>query len=68
MLRYLSLALALLVAAPAVAQMPAALLTTSALALGKTAPAFAGRAVDGRPVELRQLLKKGPAVLYFYRG
>lgn len=61
-------ALALL-AAPALAQpAPTPPLAASALAVGTAAPAFKGQDATGRPVELRQLLKKGPVVLYFYRG
>ncbi|UOQ97270.1 AhpC/TSA family protein [Hymenobacter sp. 5317J-9] len=61
-------ALALL-ASPALAQSsPTPALTASALAVGSVAPAFKGQDAAGRPVELRQLLKKGPVVLYFYRG
>ena len=62
------LAAALLLAGPALAQTPAAPLTASALAVGTVAPAFKSQDAAGRPVELRQLLKKGPVVLYFYRG
>ncbi|MGY3089830.1 peroxiredoxin [Hymenobacter sp. UYAg731] len=60
----------MLLAAPALAQTtaPAPSLTASALAVGSTAPDFKGQDAAGRPVELRQLLKKGPVVLYFYRG
>jgi peroxiredoxin len=61
-------ALGLLIAPAAMAQTPAAPLVASALAVGETAPAFKGQDAAGRPVELRQLLKKGPVVLYFYRG
>ena len=64
-----NLAGALLLAAPALAQTaPAPPLTASALAVGTTAPAFKGQDAAGHSVELRQLLKKGPVVLYFYRG
>ncbi len=38
------------------------------LPVGSVAPDFNGMDAAGRPVELRQLLKKGPVVLYFYRG
>ena len=62
------LAAGLLLAAPAVAQSMAPSLTASALAVGTEAPAFKAKDVAGHPVELRQLLKKGPVVLYFYRG
>ncbi|MEJ7664448.1 MAG: redoxin domain-containing protein [Hymenobacter sp.] len=61
-------AAALLLAAPAVAQSTTPMLTASALAVGTEAPTFKGQDVAGRPVELKQLLKKGPVVLYFYRG
>ncbi len=57
----------LLLAGPALAQTPAAPLTASALAVGTAAPAFNGQDAAGRPVEQRQLLKKGPVVLYFCR-
>ncbi|GAA4017852.1 peroxiredoxin-like family protein [Hymenobacter fastidiosus] len=42
--------------------------TAAPLAVGSVAPAFKGKDAAGRPVELKQLLKKGPVVLYFYRG
>ena len=42
--------------------------TATPLAVGSVAPAFKGRDAAGRPIELQQLLKKGPVVLYFYRG
>ena len=58
----------LLLAVPATAQTTAAPLAASALAVGETAPAFHGQDAAGRSVELRQLLKKGPVVLYVYRG
>ncbi|GAB3855711.1 hypothetical protein GCM10028822_26990 [Hymenobacter terrigena] len=58
-----------LLAAPVLAQTaPVPPLTASALAVGTAAPAFKGQDAARRPVELRQLLKKGPVVLYFYRG
>ncbi|ALW86687.1 hypothetical protein AUC43_17330 [Hymenobacter sedentarius] len=38
------------------------------LAVGTAAPSFKAKDATGRPVELPQLLKKGPVVLYFYRG
>ena len=66
--KILLLAAAGLLAGPALAQTPAAPLTAAALAVGTVAPAFKGQDAAGRPVELRQLLKKGPVVLYFYRG
>ncbi|AMR26759.1 hypothetical protein A0257_06300 [Hymenobacter psoromatis] len=68
MLKIFPLAAALLLAGSAHAQTPATPLTASALAVGTVAPAFKGQDAAGRPVELRQLLKKGPVVLYFYRG
>lgn len=58
----------LLLAAPAAGQSVAPSLTASALAVGTEAPAFKAKDAAGHPVELRQLLKKGPVVLYFYRG
>ena len=36
--------------------------------MGTAAPAFKTKDAAGRSVELKQLLKKGPVVLYFYRG
>lgn len=42
--------------------------TAQALAVGTAAPAFKTKDAAGRSVELKQLLKKGPVVLYFYRG
>jgi peroxiredoxin len=42
--------------------------TATPLAVGSVAPAFKGFDAAGQPVELKQLLKKGPVVLYFYRG
>ena len=52
------------------AQAPAAApaLVARALRVGDQAPGFNAKDANGRPVELRQLLKKGPVVLYFYRG
>ncbi len=46
---------------------PAAL-EAKALTVGAVAPAFKATTAEGQPIELRQLLKKGPVVLYFYRG
>ena len=66
--RHYLTSLLLLAASVARAQTPAIPLIASALAVGETAPAFQGRDAAGQPVELRQLLKKGPVVLYFYRG
>ena len=57
----------LLAAGPALAQTTPPL-TAAPLKVGETAPAFRGQDADGHPVELKQLLKKGPVVLYFYRG
>ncbi|WP_051718889.1 peroxiredoxin-like family protein [Hymenobacter sp. IS2118] len=42
--------------------------TAAPLAVGTVAPAFKGKDATGKPIELKQLLKKGPVVLYFYRG
>lgn len=52
------------------AQAPAAApaLMATALRVGDQAPAFNAKDANGRPVELRQLLKNGPVVLCFYRG
>ena len=36
--------------------------------VGDTAPAFKAKDAGGKDVELSKLLKKGPVVLYFYRG
>ncbi len=58
----------LLLAAPVAAQTSPTPLVASALSVGETAPAFKTQDAAGRPVELKQLLKKGPVVLYFYRG
>ena len=60
--------LALPFAARAQTQPAAAPLTASALRVGDAAPTFSAKDANGRSVELRQLLKKGPVVLYFYRG
>ena len=68
MTKLLYLAGGLLLATPALAQTTPAPLTASALTVGETAPAFKSQDTAGRPVELAQLLKKGPVVLYFYRG
>lgn len=38
------------------------------LAVGSIAPAFKTKDASGQPIELKKLLKKGPVVLYFYRG
>lgn len=58
----------LLATVPTLAQTLAAPLTASALAVGETAPAFKAKDATGRSIELKQLLRKGPVVLYFYRG
>lgn len=52
------------------AQRPAAApgLVASALAVGTVAPIFIAKDAGGREVNLQKLLKKGPVVLYFYRG
>ena len=49
------------------AQAPAAApaLMATALRVGDQAPAFNAKDANGRPVELRQLLKNGPVVLCF---
>lgn len=60
--------LALPFGAHAQAQPGPAPLTASALRVGDPAPAFRAQDANGQSVELRQLLKKGPVVLYFYRG
>ncbi len=38
------------------------------LQAGDKAPVFNTRSYDGKPVQLEQLLSKGPVVLLFYRG
>ena len=53
-------------AAGASAQTPE--LTATALPVGSPAPLFTAKDADGRTINLKQLLKKGPVVLYFYRG
>lgn len=72
MTKFLCVACGLLFATPTLdhtqPQTTPASLTASALAVGTTAPAFKGLDATGRPVELAQRLKKGPAVLDFYRG
>ncbi|OGX92163.1 peroxiredoxin-like family protein [Hymenobacter coccineus] len=64
------MATGLLLAGPAaaVAQTPVTPLTASALRVGDRAPDFQGQDAAGRPVALKQLLRRGPVVLYFYRG
>jgi len=61
----LLLALALAGFVPAQAQQ---VLTAAPLAVGTVAPAFKAPDATGQEVELKKLLKKGPVVLYFYRG
>jgi thiol-disulfide isomerase/thioredoxin len=68
MTKLLCLAGGLLLALPALAQTTPAPFAAVPLAVGETAPAFKGQDAAGRPVELAHLLKKGPVVLYFYRG
>ena len=46
----------------------ASALTATALRVGDAAPNFKAKDASGHNVELNQLLKKGPVVLYFYRG
>ena len=58
----------LLLLTAAAAQAQTTPLTASALKVGATAPAFKAKDSQGREVELKSLLKKGPVVLYFYRG
>ena len=58
----------LLLLAPLVVSAQTTSLTASALKVGETAPAFSAKDANGQPVELGKLLKKGPVVLYFYRG
>jgi len=43
-------------------------LAATALAVGEAAPMFRAKDAAGHEVDLKQLLKKGPVVLYFYRG
>lgn len=64
---FLRAAVLLLATGPALAQSTTPL-TAAPLKVGETAPAFRGQDAAGHPVELKQLLKKGPVVLYFYRG
>ena len=64
---FLRAAVLLLAAGSALAQTTAPL-TAAPLKVGETAPAFRGQDAAGHAVELKQLLKKGPVVLYFYRG
>ncbi|SMB87209.1 alkyl hydroperoxide reductase/ Thiol specific antioxidant/ Mal allergen [Hymenobacter roseosalivarius DSM 11622] len=50
------------------AQTAPAALSATAMKVGERAPAFKGKDANGQEVELSKLLKKGPVVLYFYRG
>jgi len=50
------------------AQTPPPAFAATGLAVGETAPLFQAKDAAGREVNLQQLLKKGPVVLYFYRG
>ena len=50
------------------AQTTAPALTATALTVGESAPMFKAKDANGREINLKQLLKKGPVVLYFYRG
>ena len=61
---------ALLVIHSASAQtaMPAPALTATALKVGDAAPMFTAKDANGQGQDLKKLLKKGPVVLYFYRG
>jgi peroxiredoxin len=43
-------------------------LAATSLKVGEKAPDFKAKDANGREVELKKLLKKGPVVLYFYRG
>ena len=64
-----TLGLLFALAAPAAqAQAPTPALAATALAVGTPAPMFKAKDANGREVDLKQLLKKGPVVLYFYRG
>ncbi len=58
----------LLLAGSASAQTPTVPLAASALRVGEKAPDFRAADAAGRPVALKELLRKGPVVLYFYRG
>ena len=50
------------------AQTPPPAFAATGLVVGETAPLFRAKDAAGREVNLQQLLKKGPVVLYFYRG
>ena len=58
----------LFVLAGPVARAQAPVLTATALAVGDQAPMFEAKDADDRKINLKQLLRKGPVVLYFYRG
>ncbi len=45
-----------------------ATLTATALKVGDTAPLFSAKDANGQEHDLKKMLKKGPVVLYFYRG
>ena len=47
---------------------PAPALTATALAVGDAAPMFTAKDAQGHEQDLKKMLKKGPVVLYFYRG
>lgn len=69
LLKGLVLTLSMAVVAPAArAQTAGPALTATALAVGDAAPLFKAKDAAGREIDLRQLLKKSPVVLYFYRG
>ncbi|WP_210520920.1 peroxiredoxin-like family protein [Hymenobacter terricola] len=68
-LRGAAFALLTALVAPAVqAQTPAPMLTATALAVGDAAPMFKAKDAAGHEMDLKQMLRKGPVVLYFYRG
>ena len=58
----------LFVLAGPAARAQAPVLTATSLVVGDQAPMFEAKDADGRKINLKQLLKKGPVVLYFYRG
>ena len=58
----------LFVLAGPVARAQAPFLTATALVVGDQAPMFESKDADDRKINLKQLLRKGPVVLYFYRG
>ncbi|MFD2786378.1 peroxiredoxin-like family protein [Hymenobacter rubripertinctus] len=57
-----------LLLAPLAVSAQTAPLSASPLKVGESAPAFAAKDANGQSVELSKLLRKGPVVLYFYRG